>query len=94
MTKDLRKAIMRRSCLKNKCIQNRTNENWNTYKAQKNFSTNLLRKTKRNHFSNLNIKKNSDNKTFWKKVKLFISIPTNKISLVENNKPISDEQEI
>ena len=37
MTKALRKAIMRRSCLKNKYIKNRTNENWNTYKAQKNF---------------------------------------------------------
>ena len=97
MTKALRKAIMRRSCLKNKYIKNRTNENWNTYKAQKNFCTNLLRKTKRNYFSNLNLKKICDNKTFWKKVKPYFSekgIPTNKISLVENNKPISDEQEI
>ena len=45
----------------------------------------------------MNLKKICDNKTFWKKVKPYFSekgIPTNKISLVENNKPISDEQEI
>ena len=34
----------------------RTNQNWDKYKKQKNFRVNLLRKTKREYFRNLNIR--------------------------------------
>ena len=46
MTKALRKAIMKRSRLKNICLKNQNTTNWNIYKYQRNFCTNLLRKKK------------------------------------------------
>ena len=36
---------------------------------QQNHSANLLRKTKKNYFTNLNIKDITDSKTFWKTIK-------------------------
>ena len=35
---------------------------------QQNHSANLLRKTKKNYFTNLNIKDITDSKTFWKQL--------------------------
>ena len=81
MNKALRKAIMRRSRLKNIYLKTRNNENWDKYKKQRNFSTNLLRKTKNDYFRCLNL---NDNKKFWKKVKPFFSdkgLETNNIIL-------------
>ena len=49
MSKALRKAVMVRSKLKNKYNKNRTGENWDTYKKQRNFCVNLLRKTKKDY---------------------------------------------
>ena len=65
MTKALRKAVMTRSRLKNIYLKHQNTTNWNNYKYQLNFSTNLLRKTKFNYFRNLNVKDLSDNKKFW-----------------------------
>ena len=62
MNKALRKAIMTRSRLKD-----------NSYKKQRNFCLKLLRQTKEKYFNNINVKKVSDNKTFWKSVKPFFS---------------------
>ena len=62
MTKALRKAIMTRSRLKNAYLKNRNSENWENYKKQRNFSTNLLKKTKSENFRKLNIKGLNDNK--------------------------------
>ena len=56
MGKVLRKAIMVRSKLKNKYNKNRTEENWDSYKKQRNFCVNLLRKNKTYYFNDLNIK--------------------------------------
>ena len=69
MSKALRKAIMVRSKLKNKYNKNRTEENWDSYKKQRNFCVNLLRKTKKDYFNDLNIKNITDNKAFWKTIK-------------------------
>ena len=52
MTKELRKIIMKRSQLKNRYNKNRNYEKWYLYKRQRNFCINLLRKTKRNYFTN------------------------------------------
>ena len=48
MTKELRKAIMKRSQLKNTYNKNHNYENCYLYKKQRNFCVNRLRKTKRN----------------------------------------------
>ena len=69
MTKELRKAIMKRSQLKNTYNKNHNYENWYLYKKQRNFCLNLLRKTKRNYFKNVKIQGITDNKKFWKTIR-------------------------
>ena len=55
MTKELRKAIMKRSQLKNTYNKNYNYENRYLYKKQRNFCVSLLRKTKKNYFKNVKI---------------------------------------
>ena len=50
MSKALRKAIMMRSRMKNLYLKNKSDLNWSNYKTQRNFCTNLLRKTKKSTF--------------------------------------------
>ena len=74
INKALRKAtITTRSRLKNKFNKNSSAKNWNSYKKQRIFCFKLLRQTKEKYFNNINVKKVSDNKTFWKSVKPFFS---------------------
>ena len=73
MNKALRKAISTRSRLKNKFNKNSSAKNWNSYKKQINFCLKFLRLTKKKYFNNIDVKKVSDNKIFWKSVKLFSS---------------------
>ena len=97
MTKALRKAIMTRSRLKSIYLKNQNTTNWNNYKSQRNFCTNLLRKTKRDYFRNLNMRELNDNKKFWKRIKPFFSdkgLAHNSIVLKENGNLITDTQEL
>ena len=64
VTKGLRKAIVERSRLKNLFNKQRTHKNWVNYKMQRSHRVNLLRKTKKNYFTNLNIKDITNSKTF------------------------------
>ena len=73
MTKTLRKAIMHRSKFKNIYNKKRTNDNWVNYKKQRNFSVNLLRKTKKDYFQNLNTRDLSNNRKFWKTIKPYFT---------------------
>ena len=81
--KALRKAIMTRSRPKNKFNENSSAKNWNSYKKQRNFCLKLLRQTKEKYMNNINVKKVSDNKTFFKN-KLINSLLSNK-GLNSNN---------
>ena len=93
MNKALRKAVMTRSRLKNIYLKTRNNENWDKYKKQRNFFTNLLRKTKNDYFRCLNIKDLNDNKKFWRKVKPFFSdkgLEINNIILKGKDELITD----
>ena len=97
MTKSLRKAIMTRSRLKNRFIKHRTTENWNSYKKQRNFCVSLLRKTKKQYFSELDHSDIRDNKKFWKTIKPFFSdkgLSSNNIILVEKSHLVSDETNV
>ena len=79
---------MTRSRRKNKFNKNSSGKNWNGKKRQRNFCLKLLRQTKKKYFNNINVKKVSDNKTFWKSVKLFFSnkyLNSNNILLLEGN---------
>ena len=64
ITKDLSKAIMKRSKLGNKYLKNKTHANRMLYKKQRNYCVSLLRKSKTNYYANLDEKKVPDNKLF------------------------------
>ena len=96
MKKALRKAIMTRSRLKNKFNRNSSAKNCNSYK-QRNFCLKLLRQTKEKYFNKINVKKVSDNKTFWKSLKRFFSnkgLNSSNILLVEGNEIVNDDGKI
>ena len=89
MTKALRKAIVIRSRLKIAYLKTRNSKNWENYKNQRNFCTNLLKKSKSEYFRNLNIRDLNDNKKFWKRNKSFFSdkgLQTNNVILKEKTK--------
>ena len=95
MIKSLRKAIMLRSRLKNNLNRQRSDENWDNYKKERNFSVKLLRQTKEKYFSDIKVKSISDNKRFWKTIKPFFSnkaLNTNNMMLVEDNKIVREEE--
>ena len=70
-----------------------------TYAKQGNYCVNLLRKTKKGYFADLVINLTTDNKTFWKIVKLLfsekfrhkeISNLVENETITQNNKLIAD----
>ena len=64
---------MTKSRFKNAYLKTRNGKNWQNNKKQRNFCTNLLKKTKSEYFRNLNIKELNDSKKFWKKIKPLFS---------------------
>ena len=78
---------MHRTRFRNKYLRNKTVENKRKYTKQRNYCVSLLRKSKREYDINLDVKNITDNKTFWRAVKPFLSdkaTSTQKISLAEN----------
>ena len=65
---------MLRKKLRNKVLKNRSNENKRNYVKQRKHRVSLLRKTKREYYSNLDEKNICDNKTFQKIVKPMLSM--------------------
>ena len=97
MTKELRKANMKRTRLKNRFNKNRTNENWTAFKKQRNFCVKLLRQNKRSYYNRLDPKVVSENKKFWKTVKPFFSNKIQgsaSITLLENDVVESDDTRV
>ena len=97
MSKNLRKAIMKRSRLKNRFNKNRTDENWLAYKTQRNLCVKILRENKKSYYAKIDTKAICDNKRFWKVVKPLFSnkVQTSScITLLENNIVNSDEKEV
>ena len=92
MTKDLSKNIMKRSRLRNEYLKN-NEEKRKLYAKQINYCVFLLRKTKKAYYENLDERKVSDNKLFWKTVKLSLSEQLNaRESLSENGKIVGTEK--
>ena len=97
LTKNLLKAIMKRSGLRNNSLSDETEMSRKEYKKQLNFCVNLLKRAKKEHFVNLDVNSLSDNKKFWQLVKPLFSNKVKAkttIKLVENNEMIDDEVEI
>ena len=63
--KKLRKEVMRRPRQRNKYYKNCTCENWSNYKKNLTFTPKILKKTKTDYCSNIDIKHIVDNKMFW-----------------------------
>ena len=90
------KAIMKRSRLRNKCLRDWADISREEYKNHRYLCVSLLKKAKKYHFANLDIKSVTDNKKFWQTVKLLFSTKAKAkavIKLVENDEIIDDESE-
>ena len=81
---------MKRSRLRNKFLNTRSGLDRKAYKKQKKYVVSLLRKEKNNFTTNIL----TENRTFWKTVKPFLTDKTNKtsrITLIEEEKVISQD---
>ena len=95
MSKKLNKAIMTLSRLRNKFLKEKSADSKIAYAKQRNCCINLLRRTKKKYFANINISSITDNKKFWKIVKpLFSDKISHKgiIDLAVNDTILSDDQ--
>ena len=97
MTKKLHKEIMKWSKLRNKYLKSKPLTDREKYNIQRNLCKKLVRTTKKEYFNNLNTKKVTDNKTFWRTVAPTFSnknSKSDKIILNEEGKTFSDEKEL
>ena len=69
MTKELSKAILRRTKLRNQFLKKRTLEAKLKYNKQGNLCVRMHRKAIRNHYENLDLNDINGNKKFWTTVK-------------------------
>ena len=94
MNKILSKEIMKRTRLRNKFLKDRNKENKSKYSKQRNYCVSLIRKMKKDYYSNLDVKEVTDNKTFWKTIKRFLSdkiVSTERITLIDNGEVVATE---
>ena len=85
---------MTRSRLRNRYIKNPTPENKINYTKYRNYCTGLFRKGKKSYYNNLDIKRITDNRQFWKTVGPLFSdkhFSSQKITLVEEGEIISND---
>ena len=97
VARQLRKAIMKRSKLRNDFLTDRNDASQSAYRKQRNLCVTLLRKAKKQYFSNLEPKLITDNKIFWNSVKPFFSdkITVKEIiNLTENGEILSSDTDI
>ena len=96
LTKELRKAIMKRSYLKNLAIKTNCDISWANYKAQRNLVVKLNRNAKKFLFNSIDPK--TSQKGFWKTFKPLFSNKVNnveeRIILVDNGDIVSDDQKL
>ena len=86
---------MRTMRLRNNFLKDRSEENKRKYSNQRNYCVSLLRKSNSEYFGNINEKKISDNKTFWKTIKPFLLdkiTSTQKITLTEKEEIIMGDE--
>ena len=88
---------MKRSYLENLYFKRRTDPSLRNHKRQKNHSSRIYKKERKNLFNKLNTSFVSNNKLFWKTVKAFFSNNGNhrgNIKLVEGDKLLQDDSEV
>ncbi len=88
---------MHRARLRNLFYKNRTKANEARFKSYRNYCVSLVKKEKKNFFSNLDLKVFEDNKKFWKNIKPLFSDKSktkSRITLIEDEKVITSDEEI
>ena len=97
MTKTLRKAIADRSRLENRYYKYKSGENLRAYKKQNNFCSRLYKRERKKYYTNLDIRKMTDSKKFWKTVKPFFpdkGTSKHDIILIEGKEIIQEDAEV
>ena len=97
VTKEFRKAVIKRARLRNVYLKKRTEATKAAYNYQQNICVSLLRKSKRSYLDNLNVKFVRDNKKFWKNVAPPFSNKIKskeRITLTENENIISNDKKV
>ena len=98
MNTTLSKSFMERSRLENRYNKFPTEENYTIFKKQRNYCVNLIAKTKKDYYNNLNPNIFKDNEKFWKAIRHFISDKQKKFQkdfiLVENENVTSDTTDL
>ena len=97
MTRELSKAIMKRSKLHNRFLKEKSEVSKKAYTTQRNYCVNLLRKTKKEYFANIKINYIGDNKKFWETVKPLFSDKINHretINSIDNGVTLSNDEKI
>ena len=97
VSKILRKAIMRRTMLENKYHNCKTAESLKAFKKHKNYTNRLAKKEKAKYISKLNFSNIKGSREFWRIIAPLFSSrkgPSHQITLVKNDKIISDDKEI
>ena len=89
---------MHRSKLTNNHYKNPIDKNWELYKKQRNYCVGLLKREKRNYYSNLDLKIFEDSRKFWQSVKPLFSDKANvknrNIIIIEDDKVICNKLEL
>ena len=86
MNKEISKGIMNRTRLRNRFIRTSFIEDKKAYNKQRNYCISLIRKSKQQYYNNLDHRKVTNNKSFWKYIKPLFSDKSpnsNNITLVE-----------
>ncbi len=97
MNTALRKAIMKRTQLQNKYYKSMKTIDLQDFRKQRNYVSRLYKKQRKKFYNNIDLKLFTDNKKFWKNVNSLFSDKSkaqNKITLVEDDKIITDESEL
>ena len=86
MTKELNKKIVTHSMMYKKYLNEESVQIKFVHNKQRSYCVNILRKTNKNYFSNVNISLMTDNRKTWRAVKLLFLNKSNLASnLTEND---------
>ena len=91
------RAVMKRAWLRNVYLKKRTEATKAACNYQRSICVNLLGKSKRSYFENLNIKLIRDNKKFWKNIAPLFSDKIKskeRSTLIENENIISSDKKV
>ena len=97
MNTKLRKAMMKRTQLQNKFYKTKSHGDLKAFKKHRNYVSRLYKKQRKLFYNGIDLKNLIDNRKFWKNVNPLFSSNNktqNKITLVENDKIITDNGEL